>query len=166
LIFAEECAKHGRAPRQSSCSYFIHITDDAESDRYGRETLLSYFKDALVGSFPSNPETVPPTLRYFLEIVKVLNNMKPEDLTNRSVLIGSPEKIIEDLRGIEASGISEVILYFNYGMKPHALVNTARASQSSPARFASSPSAARPQPERSAASPPMECAAPMELASC
>jgi alkanesulfonate monooxygenase SsuD/methylene tetrahydromethanopterin reductase-like flavin-dependent oxidoreductase (luciferase family) len=120
--FAEECAKYGRAPRQSSCSYFIHITDDAESDRYGRETLLSYFKDALVGSFPSNPETVPPTLRYFLEIVKVLNNMKSEDLTNRSVLIGSPEKIIEDLRGIEASGISEVILYFNYGMKPHALV--------------------------------------------
>src|SRR5580698_436847 len=51
--FAEECAKHGREPRQSSCSYFIHIADDAKSDAYGRETLISYFKDALISAFPS-----------------------------------------------------------------------------------------------------------------
>ncbi len=120
--FREECAKHGRTPRQSSCSYFIHIADDAESDRYGRETLVSYFKDALISAFPSNPETVPPTLRYFLEIVKILGDMRAETLSNKSVLIGTPEKIIDDLRGIEASGISEVILYFNYGRKPHTLV--------------------------------------------
>ena len=120
--FRDECAKYGRAPRQSSCSYFIHIADDAASDAYGRDTLISYFKDALISAFPSNPATVPPTLRYFLEIVRVLGDMKAEDLTNRAVLIGTPEKIIDDLRGIEASGISEVILYFNYGMKPHAMV--------------------------------------------
>jgi alkanesulfonate monooxygenase SsuD/methylene tetrahydromethanopterin reductase-like flavin-dependent oxidoreductase (luciferase family) len=120
--FRDECAKYGRAPRRSSCSYFIHIADDAASDAYGRDTLISYFKDALISAFPSNPATVPPTLRYFLEIVRVLGDMKAEDLTNRSVLIGTPEKIIDDLRGIEASGISEVILYFNYGMKPHAMV--------------------------------------------
>jgi alkanesulfonate monooxygenase SsuD/methylene tetrahydromethanopterin reductase-like flavin-dependent oxidoreductase (luciferase family) len=120
--FRDECAKYGRVPRRSSCSYFIHIADDAASDAYGRDTLISYFKDALISAFPSNPATVPPTLRYFLEIVRVLGDMKAEDLTNRSVLIGTPEKIIDDLRGIEASGISEVILYFNYGMKPHAMV--------------------------------------------
>ena len=48
--------------------------------------------------------------------------MRAEDLTSKSVLIGSPEKIVADLREVEASGISEVILYFNYGMKPHDMV--------------------------------------------
>jgi alkanesulfonate monooxygenase SsuD/methylene tetrahydromethanopterin reductase-like flavin-dependent oxidoreductase (luciferase family) len=120
--YAAECATHGRAPRTSSCSYFIHIADDAQEESYGRESLLHYFKDALIGSFPSDAKTVPPSLAYFIDIVKILDNMKAEDLTAKSVLIGSPEKIIADLRGVEASGISEVILYFNYGMKPHDMV--------------------------------------------
>ena len=38
------------------------------------------------------------------------------------MLVGSPEKIIADLREVEASGVSEVILYFNYGLKPHDMV--------------------------------------------
>jgi len=120
--YGAECAKHGRAPRQSSCSYFIHIATDAQEESYGRESLLRYFKDALIAAFPSDAKTVPPSLRYFLDIVKILDNMKAEDLTSKSVLIGSPEKIIADLREVEASGVSEVILYFNYGMKPHDMV--------------------------------------------
>jgi alkanesulfonate monooxygenase SsuD/methylene tetrahydromethanopterin reductase-like flavin-dependent oxidoreductase (luciferase family) len=117
-----ECAKFGRGPRQSSCSYFIHIADDAESERYGRERLIKYFKEALIGALPADPKTVPPTLRYFLDIVKVLDNMQAGDLTAKSMLVGSPEKIIADLRNVAASGIGEVILYFNYGLKPHDLV--------------------------------------------
>ncbi len=120
--YAAECAKHGRAARQSSCSYFIHIADDAQEERYGREALIRYFKDAIIGAFPADPKTVPPSLRYFLDIVKILDTMRAEDLTSKSVLVGSPEKIISDLREVEASGISEVILYFNYGMKPHDMV--------------------------------------------
>jgi hypothetical protein len=54
--------------------------------------------------------------------VRLLDKMKAEDLTSKSVLVGSPAKIIDDLRLVEASGISEVILYFNYGMKPHDMV--------------------------------------------
>ena len=38
------------------------------------------------------------------------------------MLVGSTDKIIEDLKQVEAAGISEVILYFNYGLKPHAMV--------------------------------------------
>jgi alkanesulfonate monooxygenase SsuD/methylene tetrahydromethanopterin reductase-like flavin-dependent oxidoreductase (luciferase family) len=120
--YGAECAKHGRAPRQSSCSYFIHIAGDAQEESYGRESLLRYFKDALIAAFPSDAKTVPPSLRYFLDIVKILDKMKAEDLTSKSVLIGSPEKIIADLHEVEASGVSEVILYFNYGMKPHDMV--------------------------------------------
>jgi alkanesulfonate monooxygenase SsuD/methylene tetrahydromethanopterin reductase-like flavin-dependent oxidoreductase (luciferase family) len=120
--YAEECAKYNRAPRQSSCSYFIHIADDVQEEAYGRETLLRYFKDALVAAFPADAKTVPPSLRYFLDIVKILNEMRAEDLSSKSVLVGSPEKIIADLREVEASGVSEVILYFNYGLKPHDMV--------------------------------------------
>jgi alkanesulfonate monooxygenase SsuD/methylene tetrahydromethanopterin reductase-like flavin-dependent oxidoreductase (luciferase family) len=120
--FADECKKYGRAPRQSSCSYFIHIADDAREEAYGREALIRYFKDALIAAFPSDAKTVPPSLAYFIEIVRLLDQMKAEDLTAKSVLVGSPQKIIDDLRVVEASGISEVILYFNYGMKPHEMV--------------------------------------------
>src|ERR1700691_310292 len=110
--YAEECTKYGRAARRSSCSYFIHIADDAQEEAYGRESLLRYFKDALVAAFPADAKTVPPSLRYFLDIVKILNEMRAEDLTAKSVLVGSPEKIIADLREVEASGVSEIILYF------------------------------------------------------
>ena len=121
--YADECrAKYGREPRQSGCSYFIHVASDAQEEAYGREALIRYFKDALIAAFPSDIKTVPPSLAYFIEIVRLLDQMKAEDLTAKSVLVGSPEKIIEDLRVIEASGISEVILYFNYGMKPHEMV--------------------------------------------
>jgi hypothetical protein len=47
--------------------------------------------------------------------------MRAENLTAKSVLVGSPQKIIDDLKTVEASGIGEVILYFNYGLKPHAM---------------------------------------------
>jgi hypothetical protein len=65
---------------------------------------------------------VPPTYAYFVKIVEILRDMKPENLTAKSVLVGSPRKIIDDLKSVEASGISEVILYFDYGLKPHAMV--------------------------------------------
>ena len=48
--------------------------------------------------------------------------MKPEDLTENSVLIGSSQSIIDTLKKVEATGIEEVILYFNVGQKPHEQV--------------------------------------------
>lgn len=120
--YRAECATYGRPARQTSCSYFVHIADNAKEEAYGRDALIRYFKEALIAAFPSDAKTVPPSLAYFLEIVRLLDAMKAEDLTSKSVLIGSPEKIIEDLKVVEASGISEVILYFNYGMKPHDMV--------------------------------------------
>jgi hypothetical protein len=48
--------------------------------------------------------------------------MKAENLTSKSILTGNPQKIIDDLKAVERSGISEVILYFNYGLKPYPMV--------------------------------------------
>jgi hypothetical protein len=104
------------------CSYFVHIAATPEEERYGREALVKYFQEALIGSFPGDPKTAPPTLQYFVRIVELLRQMRPESLTSKSILVGPPGKIIEELRGIEAAGIEEVILYFNYGLKAHSLV--------------------------------------------
>jgi alkanesulfonate monooxygenase SsuD/methylene tetrahydromethanopterin reductase-like flavin-dependent oxidoreductase (luciferase family) len=120
--FREEAARHQRPPRRAMCSYFIHIASTPEEERYGREALVRYFQDALIAAFPADPKTVPPTLQYFLKIVELLKQMRPEALTNKSILVGPPGKIIADLKEVEQAGIAEVILYFNYGLKAHSLV--------------------------------------------
>lgn len=48
--------------------------------------------------------------------------MDTDKLSTKSVLIGSKDHIINALKEVEASGISEVVLYFNVGRKPHAMV--------------------------------------------
>ena len=122
-VYRETCESvHKRPARRAMCSYFVHIADTPEEDAYAREALVRYFQDALVAAFPGDPKNAPPTYKYFVEIVEILRNMKPEDLTSKSVLVGPAAKVIEDLKAVEAAGISEVILYFNYGLKSHGMV--------------------------------------------
>ena len=40
-------------------------------------------------------------------------------MTENSVLLGTPADITSTLKKVEAAGFSEVILYFNVGLKPH-----------------------------------------------
>ena len=121
--YREACeARHGRPAPRAKCSYFVHIADTPAEEAYGREALIRYFKDALIAAFPGDPATAPPTYRYFVRIVELLREMKAENLTSNSILVGPREKIIEDLKQVEAAGVAEVILYFNYGLKPHAMV--------------------------------------------
>ena len=53
--------------------------------------------------------------------------VRPEDLGENSVLIGSPAHIIESLKRVEAASLDEVILYFNVGLKPHSQVKSEMA---------------------------------------
>jgi alkanesulfonate monooxygenase SsuD/methylene tetrahydromethanopterin reductase-like flavin-dependent oxidoreductase (luciferase family) len=119
--YREACEGHGHRARRSNCSYFIHIAATDEEERYGRQALIDYFH-CIVPSFPSDPAKAPPNLRYFIEIVERLKHATPEGLDSNSILIGSPQKIAEHLHKVQEWGISEVILYFNYGRKPHAVV--------------------------------------------
>jgi len=122
-IYREQCeARHGRPARRAMCSYFVHIADTPVEEAYGKEALIRYFKDALIAAFPGDPATAPPTYRYFVQIVEMLRDMKAENLTSKSILVGPPDKIVADLKAVEAAGVAEVILYFNYGLKPHAMV--------------------------------------------
>ena len=55
-------------------------------------------------------------------MVDRLSKAKAEDLTENSVLLGTPTQIAETLKRVEVAGFQEVILYFNVGLKPHAQV--------------------------------------------
>jgi alkanesulfonate monooxygenase SsuD/methylene tetrahydromethanopterin reductase-like flavin-dependent oxidoreductase (luciferase family) len=120
--FHETAAKHGHRPRRAMCSYFVTIADNPAEEQDARERLVRYFQKSVLGAFPGDPKTAPPTLRYFVEIVERLKRMEPGALTSNSILVGRAQQIVDDLKRIEAAGISEVIVYFNYGQKPDAMV--------------------------------------------
>jgi alkanesulfonate monooxygenase SsuD/methylene tetrahydromethanopterin reductase-like flavin-dependent oxidoreductase (luciferase family) len=120
--YREQCAKYGNKPGRAMCSYFIYIADNPKDDDYGRQSQMDYFNHCVVRALPSDPSKAPPTMQYMLKIVDILKNMKKEDLSDKSILIGSPQQIIDSLKKVEAAGIEEVILYFNVGLKPHSLV--------------------------------------------
>jgi alkanesulfonate monooxygenase SsuD/methylene tetrahydromethanopterin reductase-like flavin-dependent oxidoreductase (luciferase family) len=121
-LYHESCAKYGKTPGRLMCSYFTHFADTPEQEVPQRARQIRYYKECVIPSFPSDPKTAPPSYRYFIGMVERLQNVKPEDLTENSVLLGSPARMIETLKKVEAAGFSEVILYFNVGMKPHAQV--------------------------------------------
>ncbi len=120
--YQKECAKYGRARRRVIVSFYVHLAETPEQERYGRERIVSYFKEALLPALPSDSEKVPPHYLYFLKIVEAVNNMRVETFTSGSVCIGSPQKVIDVLKTIEAAGADETVVGFNFGNKPHQMV--------------------------------------------
>ncbi len=116
------CAKFGTSPGRAMCSYFVHIAETPAEDDYGRESLMRYFDHAVKPAFKQEPGKTPPTMFYFNKINEILAGMRKENLSDKSILLGSPAEITAQLKKIEAAGIDEVILYFNVGGKPHGMV--------------------------------------------
>jgi len=121
-LYKESCAKYGTTPKRLMCSYFTHFADDEASEKAQRARQIRYYKECVIPSFPGDPRTAPPSYRYFIDMVERLHKVKPEDLTENSVLIGNAARITDTLKKVEAAGFDEVILYFNVGMKPHKMV--------------------------------------------
>src|SRR5215475_10867511 len=121
-LYHETCAKHGTTPQRLMCSYFTHFAGDAAEERAARARQIRYYQECVIPAFPGDPATAPPSYRYFIAMVERLQNVRPEDLTENSVLLGSAQRITEILKKVQAAGIEEVILYFNVGLKPHAQV--------------------------------------------
>ena len=88
-LYHESCAKYGTKPQRLMCSYFTHFADDAASEKAQRERQIRYYKECVIPSFPGDPRTAPPSYRYFIDMVERLHKVKPEDLTENSVLIGN-----------------------------------------------------------------------------
>lgn len=120
--YHRKCEEQKTEPGRRMCSYFIHIADDEKERNYGADAQISYFKECCLPAFAKKKEELPPTMQYFLKIVDILEDMEAGDLTDKSILLGTPDEITETLKRVEASGIDEVILYFNVGNKPHELV--------------------------------------------
>jgi alkanesulfonate monooxygenase SsuD/methylene tetrahydromethanopterin reductase-like flavin-dependent oxidoreductase (luciferase family) len=81
-----------------------------------------HYRECVIAAFPGDPKTAPPSYRYFVVMVERLRQVRPEDLGENSVLLGTPSQIVDSLKKVEAAGFDEVILYFNVGLKPHAQV--------------------------------------------
>jgi hypothetical protein len=118
-LYHEICAKHGTKPGRLMCSYFTHFADSKAQEDAQRARQIRYYKECVIPAFPGDPRTAPPSYRYFIDIVDRLHKVKPEDLTDNSVLLGNSSRIGETLKKVEAAGFDEVILYFNVGLKPH-----------------------------------------------
>jgi alkanesulfonate monooxygenase SsuD/methylene tetrahydromethanopterin reductase-like flavin-dependent oxidoreductase (luciferase family) len=121
-VYGETCARHGREKGRLMCSYFAHFADDPAAERAARARQIRYFQECVIAAFPGDPKTAPRSYRYFVGMVERLRRLRPEDLTDNSVLIGGPARMVEALKKVEAAGFDEVILYFNVGLKPHAQV--------------------------------------------
>lgn len=121
-LYNETCVKYGNKPGRLMCSYFTHFADNKAQEDAQRARQIRYYKECVIPAFPGDPKTAPPSYRYFIEMVERLNKVRPEDLTENSVLIGSSARIAETLKKVQAAGFAEVILYFNVGLKPHGQV--------------------------------------------
>jgi len=100
------------------CSYFVSVSHtDEETDR-ARVRLLHYLH-SILPVFPSDRRTAPPHIAYFVDIVERLKAMKADQVSDRSIVTGDVEHCIEVLKRCEEGGISEVILYFNFGELNH-----------------------------------------------
>ena len=102
------------------CSYFTHFADTPEEEKAQRARQVRYYRECVVPALPGDPYIVPPSYRYFVDMVDRLSKVNPEDLTENSVLRGTPSRIADALKRVEAASFSEVILYFNVGPKPHS----------------------------------------------
>lgn len=120
--YREICDAAARTPRGVKCSYFIHIGDSPEEQAFGRDRLVDYFTLSGLRSKTTMGLKLPPTMEYYRRITEALATLKGEDLGDNSILLGSPQRIIDTLKGVEAVGIEEVMLYFNYGRKPESMV--------------------------------------------
>jgi alkanesulfonate monooxygenase SsuD/methylene tetrahydromethanopterin reductase-like flavin-dependent oxidoreductase (luciferase family) len=118
-LYNETCIKYGNKPGRLMCSYFTHFADTKEQEMAQRARQIRYYKECVIPALPGDPKTAPPSYTYFIDMVKRLHQVQPEQLTENSVLLGNSQQITDTLKKVEAAGFSEVILYFNVGMKPH-----------------------------------------------
>jgi alkanesulfonate monooxygenase SsuD/methylene tetrahydromethanopterin reductase-like flavin-dependent oxidoreductase (luciferase family) len=121
-LYSETCVKHGRKPGRLMCSYFTHFADTEEQEAAQRARQIRYYKECVIPAVPGDPKTAPPSYRYFVNMVERLQKVTPQDLTENSVLLGTPAQMTDTLKQVEAAGFAEVILYFNVGLKPHLQV--------------------------------------------
>jgi len=120
--YREACARHGKKPGRLISSYFIHFADTPEEERAARERQMRYARECGGAVSPGTRDTAPKSYDYYHDFKEQMRAKRPEDLDERSILLGKAPRIIETLKKMEEIGFDEVILYFNVGLKPHPRV--------------------------------------------
>ncbi len=121
-VYDDACRRAGNPPGRLMCSYFLHFADTPAEEEAARARQIRYYKECATAAFPGDLATAPPSYRYFVEIVDRLHKVRPADLGENSVLLGTPAQIVDTLKKVDAAGVAEVILYVTVGLKPHAQV--------------------------------------------
>jgi alkanesulfonate monooxygenase SsuD/methylene tetrahydromethanopterin reductase-like flavin-dependent oxidoreductase (luciferase family) len=119
--FRSYAREAGHAEAKAMCSYFVCLAHTTEQERQARERLLMYLR-AVSPAFPGDRSKAPPHIAYFADIVDRIHAMEPSDLGERSIVTGTPTRVIDHLHQVEDAGIEEVICYFSYGALPHGEV--------------------------------------------
>src|SRR6202158_846921 len=97
-LYHASCATFGRTPGRLMCSYFCHFYDNPQQEAAQRARQIRYYKECVIPALPGDPKTAPPSYRYFVDMVERLHKVRSEDLTENSVLLGSPAQITETLK--------------------------------------------------------------------
>ena len=122
-LYHETCAKHGTKPRPADVQLLHPFRrQQGAGGRRARppDPLLPGMRDP--GACPAIRQPRRRAIAISSTWSSGCSKVKPEDLTENSVLLGSPARITDMLKKVEAAGFDEVILYFNVGLKPHAQV--------------------------------------------
>jgi len=122
--YREICAAKGAPERKVNCSYFLHIGGSPAEIKDAKARMVDYISMAGLRKKMSQGGVgqLPPTMEYFRKIGEKLNDPSGDQFDDNSILFGSPQQIIDTLKRVEAIGINEVVLYFNFGNKPDAFV--------------------------------------------
>jgi alkanesulfonate monooxygenase SsuD/methylene tetrahydromethanopterin reductase-like flavin-dependent oxidoreductase (luciferase family) len=119
---ADEFRARARAASQPEpkvmCSYFLAIADTAAEVRAAQERLMFYLR-GVSPAVVDETTPPPPHLAYLADLIKRVTGMQPQDLGERSIVTGDVERCVAVLKQVEAAGIDEVIVYFNFGAYSH-----------------------------------------------
>ncbi len=117
------CARFATKPGRITSELFPSIfADTPEEERAARARQIRYGRECGGAVSPGDRNTAPASYGYYHDFKDRMRTTKPEDLDERSILLGKAPAIIDRLKHMEMLGFDEVILYFNVGLKPHAQV--------------------------------------------
>ena len=105
-LYHESCAKFGNPSGRLMCLASSHFADNKSQQDAARARQIRYHQECVIPALPGDPNTAPPSYRYFVDMVERLQKVRPDDLTENSVLLGSPAHITDVLKKVEAAGFS------------------------------------------------------------
>src|SRR4029453_7130994 len=85
------------------CSYFVSVAHRRAEAARARERWLPYFH-SILPVFTSERRTAPPHIAYFVDIVERLRAMKPDQVSDRSIVTGDVEHCVDVLKRCEEGG--------------------------------------------------------------